>query len=86
MELQDRDVLGPVVSDDAGGVGLVVADVGLADARRAVDHIVVGQDHAVGSEHDARTGGLLLLVAERRVDVHQARVDLGRDGVDITRA
>ena len=86
VQLQDRDVLRPVVSDDAGGVGLVVADVGHADARRAVDHVVVGQDHAVGREHDARAGGLLLLVAERRVDVDQARVDLGRDGVDVTRA
>ena len=86
VELEHGDVAGAVVADDARGVGLLVADVGDADARRAVDDVVVGEDLAIGRHHDAGARRLLLLVAERRVDVDQARVDFVGNGVDVTRA
>ena len=64
----------------------MVADVSHADARGAIDHVVVRQDHAVRREDDARAGRLLLLVTERGVDVDQSGVDLVRDRVDVARA
>ena len=86
MELQDGDVLRPVVADHAGRVGLAVPDIGHADAGGPIDHVVVGQDLSRGREDDTRSGGLFLGIAERRVDVHQARVHFVRDGRDVARA
>jgi len=45
-ELEDGDVVMVVVADDAGGVGLAVADVGRCDLGRAGDHVVVREDLA----------------------------------------
>ena len=85
VSLIDGHVTGAVVADHGGRVGLAVADVGHADAGGAVDHVVVGEDLAVGGEHHAGAGRLLALVAEVGVDVDQARVDLGGDGGDVRR-
>ena len=61
-----------VVADHGRLVGLAVADVGDADRGRAVDHVVVGEDLAVGRQHDAGALGRRVLVAEGGGDVHDA--------------
>ena len=47
--------------------------------------MVVGEDLAVGGQHDAGAGRLLGLVAEVGVDVDQGGRDLGRDPAHVGR-
>src|SRR6202020_275296 len=48
LELEDRNVIGGVVTDDVGVVGLAIADVGHGDLGSPVDDVVVGEDLTVG--------------------------------------
>src|SRR6202012_3852137 len=73
------NVVGGIVADDLGRIGLAVTDVGHLDRGGAVDHVVVGQDLAGGGQHDAGTGRGGLLVPVRGDHVDQAGVHPGRD-------
>src|SRR5689334_19067940 len=79
-QLQDGDVFALVVPGHAGPVGLAVAEVGDADGGGTVDHVIVGQHHAIGAYHHAGAGASCLTVADRDVDVDQSRIDAGGDG------
>ena len=76
---QHRDVLRLVIAHHGRLVGLAVADVGDADRGGAVDHVVVGEDLAVGRQHDAGALRGRLLIAERGGDVDDGRVDPAGD-------
>src|SRR6185437_11050342 len=80
LELQHRDVMGGVVADHLGLVGLAVAHVGDPDGGGTVDDVVVGQYLAVGGQHDAGTRRLGSLVAQRGHHVDHRRVGLLHDG------
>ena len=84
-QLDHGDVAGAVVADHVGLVGLAVADVGHADAGGAVDDVVVGEDLAVGGQHDAGAGRLLVLVADVGVDVDEAPARPWRRSRDVGR-
>ena len=64
-----------VVPDDRRRVCTAIAHIGGADARGPCDDMVVGEHLARGGEHHPGPGGLPLAIIERRVDVHQSRVD-----------
>ncbi len=71
LQLDQGDVVGPVVADHRAGVGLAVADVGRPDARGARDDVVVGEHQAVGGEHDPGAGASPPSIAEIGVDVDE---------------
>ena len=60
----------------AGRGAAVVEQDRIAPARRGRDDVVVGQDQAVGREHDPRA------LAGRPADLHRAGQHVGRDRLD----
>ena len=80
-QLEDRDVVRPVVAEHLRRVRLAVADVGDGDRRRAGDDVVVGEHDAVGGEDDAGARALRPVVADGRDDVDEARADSGDGGL-----
>ena len=74
-QLDHGDVVTAVVAHDLRLIGVAVADVGRGDRGRAFNHVVVGEDLAVGGQHQSGTGRFGLLVAEGGIDVHQGRID-----------
>ena len=71
----EREIGVRVVADHARGQAAAV-DGGHADARRAADHVAVGEHEPVGRDHDARAGAAMALVAGLRdVEPHHRRTD-----------
>src|SRR6202167_3404984 len=79
LQLQHGDVLGLVVADDLGLVGLAVADIGHLDRGCALDHVVVRQDLAVRGQHQPGAQRLGLLVAERGGHIDEGGIHLRFD-------
>ena len=73
-QLQDCDVIGRVGADDRRGVLLAGGNDRHRDARGTLDHVIVGEDLAVGREHHPGAGSLCALVPQDRVDVDDAHL------------
>ena len=76
LELEQCHVIGAVVADHLRLVPLGrIRHQGDGHAGGPVDHVVVGQDQAVGRQDHAGALGRLVVVPERGGDVDQARLD-----------